>query len=65
MKTTNHYKKFIGSFFLISLFSVSILNAQSIDLADDFLDSLNKSAIIETVRTGALGIGRGDRILKI
>tara|TARA_B100001250_G_C19561706_1_gene683600 strand:+ start:197 stop:688 length:492 start_codon:yes stop_codon:yes gene_type:complete len=32
---------------------------------DDFLDSLNKSAIIETVRTGALGIGRGDRILKI
>ena len=41
MKTTNHYKKFIGSFFLISLFSVSILNAQSIDLADDFLDSLD------------------------
>jgi len=32
---------------------------------DEFLDSLNKSAIIETVRTGALGIGRGDRILKI
>ena len=32
---------------------------------DDFLDSLNKLAIIETVRTGALGIGRGDRILKI
>ena len=32
---------------------------------DDFLDSLNQLAIIETVRTGALGIGRGDRILKI
>jgi len=32
---------------------------------NEFLDSLNKSAIIETVRTGALGIGRGDRILKI
>ena len=32
---------------------------------DAYLDSLNKAAIIETVRTGALGIGRGDRILKI
>ncbi|MFM1866418.1 MAG: hypothetical protein RIQ57_1028, partial [Pseudomonadota bacterium] len=26
---------------------------------------LDKSAIVETVRTGASGIGRGDRILKI
>ena len=32
---------------------------------DAYLDSLNKSAIVETVRTGASGIGRGDRILKI
>ena len=32
---------------------------------DDYLDSLDKAAIIETVRTGALGIGRGERILKI
>jgi len=32
---------------------------------DAYLDSLDKSAIIETVRTGASGIGRGDRILKI
>jgi acetolactate synthase-1/3 small subunit len=32
---------------------------------DDYLDSLDKATIIETVRTGALGIGRGDRILKI
>ena len=32
---------------------------------DAYLDSLDKVAIIETVRTGALGIGRGDRILKI
>ena len=32
---------------------------------DAYLDSLDKAAIIETVRTGALGIGRGDRILKI
>jgi len=32
---------------------------------DGYLDSLDKATIIETVRTGALGIGRGDRILKI
>ncbi len=32
---------------------------------DAFLDSLNRAAIIEIVRTGASGIGRGDRILKI
>jgi|TARA_B110000003_G_scaffold207189_1_gene206102 acetolactate synthase I/III small subunit len=32
---------------------------------DSYLESLNKSAIIEIVRSGASGIGRGDRILKI
>ena len=32
---------------------------------DAYLDSLDKSAIVETVRTGASGIGRGDRIPKI
>ena len=32
---------------------------------DAFLDALDKTAILETVRTGASGIGRGDRILKI
>jgi acetolactate synthase-1/3 small subunit len=32
---------------------------------DAYLDSLDKVTIIETVRTGALGIGRGDRVLKI
>lgn len=31
---------------------------------DAFLDALDKNAILETVRTGASGIGRGDRILK-
>jgi acetolactate synthase-1/3 small subunit len=31
---------------------------------DAFLSALDKSAILETVRTGASGIGRGDRILK-
>ncbi len=32
---------------------------------DAFLEALDKTAILETVRTGASGIGRGDRILKI
>jgi acetolactate synthase-1/3 small subunit len=32
---------------------------------DAFLETLDKSAILETVRTGASGIGRGDRILKV
>lgn len=32
---------------------------------DAFLDGVNRSAILETVRTGASGIGRGERILKV
>lgn len=32
---------------------------------DAFIESLDKTAVLETVRTGASGIGRGDRILKI
>ena len=32
---------------------------------DAYIESLDKSAIVETIRTGASGIGRGDRILKI
>ncbi|MBI5937440.1 MAG: acetolactate synthase small subunit [Betaproteobacteria bacterium] len=32
---------------------------------DAFLDALEPGAILETVRTGASGIGRGDRMLKI
>ncbi len=32
---------------------------------DAFLEAIDKTAIIETVRTGASGIGRGDRTLKI
>ena len=31
---------------------------------DAYLESLDSESIIETVRTGALGVGRGDRILK-
>ena len=32
---------------------------------DALIESLDTSAILETVRTGASGIGRGDRILKL
>ena len=32
---------------------------------DAFIEALDKGAILETVRTGASGIGRGDRILKV
>ena len=31
---------------------------------DAYLESLDSESIFETVRTGALGLGRGDRILK-
>ena len=32
---------------------------------DSFLEAIDKSLILETVRTGVSGIGRGDRILRI
>ncbi|HEU5284226.1 MAG TPA: acetolactate synthase small subunit, partial [Burkholderiales bacterium] len=32
---------------------------------DAFLNGLERGTILETVRTGASGIGRGDRVLKI
>jgi len=32
---------------------------------DAFIDSLDRTAILETVRTGGSGIGRGERILKL
>ncbi len=32
---------------------------------DAFLGAVNRSMILETVRTGASGIGRGERILKV
>ncbi len=32
---------------------------------DAFLEAIDESVILETVRTGASGIGRGDRILKV
>ena len=32
---------------------------------DAFIESIDRTAILETVRTGASGIGRGERILKV
>ena len=32
---------------------------------DSFLETVGRQRILETVRTGALGIGRGERILKL
>lgn len=32
---------------------------------DEFLQAIGHNQILETVRTGTLGIGRGDRILKL
>ena len=32
---------------------------------DAFIQALEHSAILETVRTGASGIGRGERVLKV
>ena len=32
---------------------------------DAFLQAIDRAAILETVRTGASGIGRGERILRV
>jgi acetolactate synthase-1/3 small subunit len=32
---------------------------------DAFIESIDRTAILETVRTGGSGIGRGERILKV
>jgi acetolactate synthase-1/3 small subunit len=32
---------------------------------DAFLKAIDAAAILETVRTGASGIGRGDRVLRV
>ena len=32
---------------------------------DAFLEAIDRTAILETVRTGACGIGRGERILRV
>ena len=32
---------------------------------DAFLEAIERSALLETVRTGSSGIGRGERILRV
>ena len=72
VKATNKYRdemKRISDIFRARIIDVSD-NTFTIELTgsasklDAYLDSLESDSIIETVRTGASGIGRGDRILK-
>jgi acetolactate synthase I/III small subunit len=35
------------------------------DKLDAFIDALDRATILETVRTGASGIARGERVLKV
>jgi acetolactate synthase-1/3 small subunit len=32
---------------------------------DAFLEAIDRSAILETVRTGSSGVGRGERVLRV
>jgi len=32
---------------------------------DAFIEAIDRALILETVRTGASGIGRGERVLKV
>jgi acetolactate synthase-1/3 small subunit len=72
VKASNKYQdelKRISEIFRARIIDVSD-NTFTIELTgsasklDAYLDSLDNDSIIETVRTGASGIGRGDRILK-
>lgn len=46
-----------------SSFTIELTGSSS--KLDAYIESIDKVAILETVRTGASGIGRGDRILKV
>ena len=46
-----------------SSFTIEITGSSS--KLDAYIESIDKAAILETVRTGVSGIGRGDRILKV
>ena len=73
VKATGSYKDdmkrmceiFRGRIIDVADSSYTIEMTGSGDKLDAFLEALDKAAILETVRTGASGIGRGDRILKI
>jgi acetolactate synthase I/III small subunit len=49
---------------LIKVRAVGELTGDSVKL-DAFLVAIDRAAILETVRTGASGIGRGERILRV
>lgn len=44
-------------------YTIELTGAQ--DKLQAFIDALDRSAILETVRTGGSGIGRGERVLKV
>jgi len=46
-----------------SSFTIEVTGSSS--KLDAYIESIDEAAILETVRTGASGIGRGDRILKV
>jgi acetolactate synthase I/III small subunit len=46
-----------------SSYVIELTGAQ--DKLDSFIQAIDRDLILETVRTGACGVGRGDRILKI
>ena len=46
-----------------SSFTIEITGSSS--KLDAYIESIDEAAILETVRTGASGIGRGDRILRV
>ncbi|MFT4172679.1 MAG: acetolactate synthase small subunit [Rhodocyclaceae bacterium] len=46
-----------------SSYVIELTGAQ--DKLDSFIQAIDSDLILETVRTGACGVGRGDRILKI
>ena len=44
-------------------YTIELTGDQSKNAA--FLQAIDRAAILETVRTGASGIGRGERILRV
>ena len=43
----------------------ALVGALALVLANAFFVAIDRASILETVRTGASGIGRGERILRV
>ncbi len=56
---------FRGRIIDVTATSYTIELTGAVSKLDSFLQAIDRSLILETVRTGASGIGRGDRILKL